>query len=82
MLDEAGKDHIARQIAALFEGLDVADVANIMTVQLAMLVAQSASGADDAVQFLDEIRDEVEAIVRTIPDGDFPGAPANGAATN
>jgi hypothetical protein len=66
MLTEAEKDQIAEQISVLFEGLGLNDVASIMTIQLAMLAAQGADSPDEAIEFLDEIRDDAAEILRSV----------------
>lgn len=65
MMTEEDKDAIVDQIGNLFEGLDLNDVADILAVQLALLTSQGSDSVDDAVIFLNEIRDEAEAILRT-----------------
>lgn len=67
MLVEAEKDRIAEEIGSLFEGLSLDDVAGVLTVQLAMLVAQGADNPEGSIEFLNEIRDDVEEILRNIP---------------
>ncbi|WAJ30982.1 hypothetical protein [Antarcticirhabdus aurantiaca] len=65
MMTAEDKDAIVDQIGSLFEGLDLNDVADILAVQLALLTSQGSDSVDDAVIFLNEIRDEAEAILRT-----------------
>jgi hypothetical protein len=66
MLSNEEKDRIATEIGRLFEGLELNDVAAIVTIQLAMLAAQGGDTFDDAVEFLDEIRDDAEDILETL----------------
>ncbi|GGE17419.1 hypothetical protein GCM10011390_40650 [Aureimonas endophytica] len=66
MLSNEDKDRIATEIGKLFEGLELNDVASIMTIQLAMLAAQGGDNLDDAIEFLDEIRDDAEDVLETI----------------
>ena len=66
MLAEAEKDRIAEQISSIFEGLDLDDVAGVLTVQLAMLAAQGADSPNEAIEFLDEIRDEAAEILKSV----------------
>ncbi|KQT53703.1 hypothetical protein ASG43_17875 [Aureimonas sp. Leaf454] len=66
MLAEAEKDRIANEIGNLFEGLSLDDVAQILTIQLAMLAAQGADNLDEAVEFLDEIRDDAAEVLQSI----------------
>jgi hypothetical protein len=65
MMTAEDKDAIVDQIGNLFEGLDLNDVADILAVQLALLTSQGSDSVEDAVIFLNEIRDEAEAILRT-----------------
>ncbi|WP_152047320.1 hypothetical protein [Aureimonas psammosilenae] len=71
MISNEEKDRIATEIGKLFEGLELNDVASIMTIQLAMLAAQGGDNFDDAIEFLDEIRDDAEEVLETI---DFDNA--------
>ena len=66
MLAEAEKDRIANEIGNLFEGLSLDDVAQILTIQLAMLAAQGADNQDEAIEFLDEIRDDAAEVLQSI----------------
>lgn len=66
MLAEAEKDRIANEIGNLFEGLSLDDVAQILTIQLAMLAAQGADNQEEAIEFLDEIRDDAAEVLQTI----------------
>ena len=64
-MSEADMDTANDQIAAIFEGRSLEDVASILKVQLAMLVTQGAEDADEAVDFLEEIQESVEEMVRS-----------------
>lgn len=77
MIDIQEQDRIMGEIGKLFEGLELNDVASIMTMQLAVIAAQGGDRLDDAVGFLDEIRDEAEDILGTI---DFDEVAAEKAA--
>ncbi len=66
MLAEAEKDRIANEIGNLFEGLSLDDVAQILTIQLAMLAAQGADNQEEALEFLDEIRDDAAEVLQSI----------------
>jgi len=63
-MSEADMDTANDQISAIFEGRSLEDVASVLKVQLAMLVTQGAEDADEAVDFLEEIRESVEEMVR------------------
>lgn len=81
MLAEAEKDRIANEIGNLFEGLSLDDVAQILTIQLAMLAAQGADNQEEAIEFLDEIRDDAAEVLQSIDfeatdDEDEDAAPA------
>lgn len=64
-MSEADMDTANDQISAIFEGRSLEDVASVLKVQLAMLVTQGAEDADEAVDFLEEIRESVEEMVRS-----------------
>ncbi|KAB0675810.1 hypothetical protein [Aureimonas leprariae] len=66
MLSNEEKDRITEEIGKLFEGLELNDVAAILTIQLAMLAAQGGDSFDDAVEFLDEIRNDAEDVLETL----------------
>lgn len=66
MIDTEEQDRIMGEIGKLFEGLELNDVAAIMTMQLAVIAAQGGDKLDDAVAFLDEMRDEAEVVLGTI----------------
>ncbi|KQT57498.1 MULTISPECIES: hypothetical protein [unclassified Aureimonas] len=66
MLAEAEKDRIANEIGNLFEGLSLDDVAQILTIQLAMLAAQGADNQEEALEFLDEMRDDAAEVLQSI----------------
>lgn len=66
VLSNEEKDRITQEIGKLFEGLEISDVASVMTVQLAMLAAQGGTMLDEAIGFLDEIRDDAEDVLETL----------------
>jgi hypothetical protein len=66
MISNEDKDRIATEIGKLFEGLELNDVASIMTIQLAMLAAQGGDNLEEALEFLDEIRDDAEEVLETL----------------
>ena len=70
MLTEAKTDEISEKIAAIFQGMELDDVASVLKIQLAMLVTQGTEDADAAMEFLDEIYEDVEQMVETFPFGE------------
>lgn len=70
MLTETKTDEISEQIAAIFQGMELDDVASILKIQLAMLVTQGTEDADAAMEFLDEIYEDVEQMVESFPFGE------------
>ncbi|KTQ85452.1 hypothetical protein NS365_09025 [Aureimonas ureilytica] len=70
MLTEAKTDEISEKIAAIFQGMELDDVAGILKIQLAMLVTQGTDDADAAMEFLDEIYEDVEQMVESFPFGE------------
>ena len=70
MLTEAQTDEISEKIAALFQGMDLDDVAHILKIQMAMLVTQGTDDAEGAIEFLDEIYEDVEQMVEAYPFGE------------
>ncbi|WP_062017719.1 hypothetical protein [Aureimonas sp. AU4] len=78
MLTEAQTEEISEKIANLFQGMDLEDVASILKIQVAMLVTQGSDDADGAIEFLDEIYEDVEQMIETFPFGeeDEDGKPA------
>ncbi len=72
MLTEAKTDEISEKIAAIFQGMELDDVASILKIQLAMLVTQGTEDADSAMEFLDEIYEDVEQMVESFPFGEEP----------
>ncbi|MBB3952130.1 hypothetical protein [Aureimonas jatrophae] len=78
MLTEAQTEEISEKIANLFQGMDLEDVASVLKIQIAMLVTQGSDDAEGAVEFLDEIYEDVEQMIETFPFGeeDEEGSPA------
>jgi hypothetical protein len=70
MLSEADKDAISEKISSLFQGLELTEVADVLKIQLAMLVTQGADDEEGAIEFLDEITDDVEDIIKGYPFGE------------
>lgn len=70
MLSEADKDAISEKISTLFQGLELTEVADVLKIQLAMLVTQGADDEEGAIEFLDEITDDVEDIIKGYPFGE------------
>jgi hypothetical protein len=70
MLTEADKDAISEKISTLFQGLELTEVADVLKIQLAMLVTQGADDEEGAIEFLDEITDDVEDIIKGYPFGE------------
>ena len=70
MLTEAKTDEISEKIANLFQGMDLEDVAHILKIQMAMLVTQGTDDAEGAMEFLDEIYEDVEQMVEAYPFGE------------
>ncbi len=70
MLTETKTDEISEKIAAIFQGMELDDVASILKIQLAMLVTQGTEDADAAMEFLDEIYEDVEQMVESFPFGE------------
>ena len=50
--------------------MELDDVAGILKIQLAMLVTQGTDDADAAMEFLDEIYEDVEQMVESFPFGE------------
>ncbi|WP_182085104.1 hypothetical protein [Aureimonas sp. ME7] len=67
MLTDAQTDEISEKISTLFQGMELDDVASILKIQLAMLVTQGSEDADGAMEFLDEIYEDVEQMVDAFP---------------
>ena len=70
MLTEAQTDDISEKIATLFQGMDLEDVASILKIQMAMLVTQGTDDAEGAMEFLDEIYEDVEQMIESYPFGE------------
>lgn len=70
MATEAEQEALSDKVSSLFQGLDLEDVANVLKMQLVMLVTQGADDADDAVEFLEEITGDVEEMIQQFPFGD------------
>jgi len=70
MLTEAQTEEISEKIANLFQGMDLEDVASIIKIQTAMLVTQGSDDAEGAMEFLDEIYEDVEQMIETFPFGE------------
>ena len=70
MLTEAKTDEISEKIAAIFQGMELDDVAGILKIQLAMLVTQGTDDAEGAMEFLDEIYEDVEQMIESYPFGE------------
>ncbi|KQQ81305.1 hypothetical protein [Aureimonas sp. Leaf324] len=70
MLTDAQTDEISEKISTLFQGMELDDVANVLKIQLAMLVTQGSEDADGAMEFLDEIYEDVEQMVESFPFGE------------
>lgn len=70
MLTDAQTDEISEKIASLFQGMDLEDVASILKIQMAMLVTQGTDDAEGAMEFLDEIYEDVEQMVEAYPFGE------------
>ncbi|WP_152048241.1 hypothetical protein [Aureimonas psammosilenae] len=59
MMTDDAKTQISDAIEELFANLSIEDVAEILTIQLAALIAQGSSSKEDAQDFLDDIRQDV-----------------------
>lgn len=70
MLTDAQTDEISEKISTLFQGMELDDVANVLKIQIAMLVTQGSEDADGAMEFLDEIYEDVEQMVESFPFGE------------
>ncbi len=70
MLNDAQTDEISEKISSLFQGMDLDDVAHILKIQMAMLVTQGTDDAEGAMEFLDEIYEDVEQMIETFPFGE------------
>ena len=74
---------ISEKVSSLFQGIDLDDVAEVLKIQLAMLITQGADDLEDARTFLGEIGEDVAAMLERFPfgeddgeadEGDDPGA--------
>ncbi|GGE10461.1 hypothetical protein GCM10011390_31850 [Aureimonas endophytica] len=66
MLTDDEKDRISLEIGKLLEGQDIEDVASILAGHIAMVAAHGGETKEEAVDFLDDIRDEAEEMLETI----------------
>ncbi len=80
MATDAEKEQITKEIVDLFRGLDLDEVATLLVVQLTMLVTQDAESREDAILFLDQIRDQSRGIIETLPIGQADGGNGGDAA--
>ncbi|WP_062206824.1 hypothetical protein [Aureimonas sp. AU12] len=78
MLTEAQTDDISEKIASLFQGMDLEDVASVLKIQMAMLVTQGTDDAEGAMEFLDEIYEDVEQMIESYPFGEDEDASEDG----
>lgn len=67
MATEQELEDLADKVSSLFQGLDLEEVANILKMQLIMLVTQGAEDIDEATEFLEEITEDVEEMIRQFP---------------
>ena len=66
MIDADEKTRICDAIEALFENLSIEDVAEIMTIQMAAVIAQGSTSLEDAQDFLDDIRQDISGYLENI----------------
>ncbi len=82
MLTDTQTDEISEKIANLFQGMDLEDVAHILKIQMAMLVTQGTDDAEGAMEFLDEIYEDVEQMVEAYPFGEDGEEDESGTGTD
>ncbi|MBC8131285.1 MAG: hypothetical protein H7Y08_13295 [Rhizobiaceae bacterium] len=73
MATEQELEDLADKVSTLFQGLDLEEVATVLKMQLVMLVTQGAEDVDDAMDFLGEISDDVEEMIKQFPFGEDDG---------
>ena len=61
---------ISEKVSSLFQGIDLDEVAEVLKIQLAMLITQGADDLDDARTFLGEINEDVDAMLERFPFGE------------
>lgn len=74
MISADEKTRISDEIEALFENLSIEDVAELLVIQVASLIAQGSTSAEEAQDFLDDIRNDVSDYLLNI---DFESLPAD-----
>lgn len=74
MLTDDERDRISLEIGKLLEGQDIDDVATILAGHIAMVAAHGGDTKEEAIDFLDDIRDEAEEMLESI---DFDELHAN-----
>lgn len=66
MIDADEKTRICDEIEVLLENLSIEDAAEIMTIQMAAVIAQGSTSLDDAKEFLDDVRQDVLSYLQNV----------------
>lgn len=60
------KTRICDEIEAMFENLSIEDVAEILTIQMASMIAQGSTSQADAQDFLDDVRQDIASYLQNV----------------
>lgn len=66
MIDTDEKTRICDAIEGLLEGLSIEDAAEVMTIQMAAVIAQGSTSIEDAQDFLDDVRQDVSSYLKGV----------------
>lgn len=66
MMSADMKTRICDEIDALLEKLSIEDAAEIMTIQMASVIAQGSTSLEDAQDFLDDVRQDISSYLQNV----------------